>query len=134
MHKVKSKIFPSDGIVPKRRHFIASNKNISSIKIVVIVTFLTKTTQQVEDGVDVWVWSETRGAYWGSKNNQAILNLCSEGVQAALATAQCAWLKRGIAGVILNPDFPKDQCAEMLLRKMISEAMSCARGASLDTP
>ncbi|XP_053607296.1 maltase A3-like isoform X2 [Plodia interpunctella] len=90
---------------------------------------------QVEHGLHAWVWHEGRNAFYASSNNQAILNLCSFSVVADLATAQCSWLKRGVSGVLISPDYPRDQmCAEELFRKMFVEAISCARAANIDTP
>ncbi|XP_072937337.1 maltase A3-like [Epargyreus clarus] len=89
----------------------------------------------VDNEIHKWIWDDKRNAFWGSSNNEAILNLCSEGIMAALATAQCSWLKLGISGVLLNPDFPRDpNCGYKLLRKLAAEAISCARGVNLDTP
>ncbi|CAG9121804.1 unnamed protein product [Plutella xylostella] len=88
-----------------------------------------------EPGVPFWIWHEERKAYWASSNREAILNLCSEGLSAALATAQCAWLRRGFNGVLLTLDYLVDQtCAEKLVRKMAAEAMSCVRASNLETP
>ncbi|XP_031763767.2 neutral and basic amino acid transport protein rBAT-like [Galleria mellonella] len=90
---------------------------------------------QLENGVDTWTWHEDRGAHFGVSGKEALLNLCSEGVAAALAAALCAWLRRGISGVLLNPDFPMEQrCGEQLLRKMVVEALNCARSFNLNTP
>ncbi|XP_059058984.1 maltase A3-like [Achroia grisella] len=92
-------------------------------------------TPQLENGIDSWTWHEKRGAYFGKSGKEAILNLCSEGATAALAETQCAWVRRGIAGVLLNPDFPMEQrCGEQLLRKMVVAALNCARSSNIDTP
>lgn len=99
------------------------------------VTYIAVVVSQSETGIETWKWHETRKAYWGSSNNEALLNLCSESVTAALSAAQCAWLKRGVSGMLLSPDFPRDQrCGEQLLRKLVADAMSCARSSGLETP
>ncbi|KAI8427347.1 hypothetical protein MSG28_001922 [Choristoneura fumiferana] len=56
------------------------------------------------------------------------------GLSAAMASAQCAWLRRGVDGVVLNPDFRPQSCGLKLLRKLVAEAMSCSRGSNLETP
>ncbi|XP_075992835.1 maltase 1-like [Anticarsia gemmatalis] len=88
-----------------------------------------------EDGFDTWKWHEGRGAYWASTNNEALVNLCSESAAAALSNAQCSWLKRGVSGVLLNPDFLREQrCGEQLVKKLVADAMTCVRSAGLETP
>ncbi|KAI8427353.1 hypothetical protein MSG28_001922 [Choristoneura fumiferana] len=42
------------------------------------------------------------------------------GLSAAMASAQCAWLRRGVDGVVLNPDFRPQSCGLKLLRKLTS--------------
>ncbi|XP_026737756.1 uncharacterized protein LOC113500993 isoform X2 [Trichoplusia ni] len=88
-----------------------------------------------EEGIESWTWHETRKAYWASSSDEAILNLCSESLTATLSVSQCAWLKRGVSGVLLRLDFPRDQrCGEQLLRRLVADAMSCVRSAGLETP
>uniref|UniRef100_A0A2A4K7L6 alpha-glucosidase n=1 Tax=Heliothis virescens TaxID=7102 RepID=A0A2A4K7L6_HELVI len=88
-----------------------------------------------EQGIPTWTWHTTRNNYFANFNNEALVNFCCENVAEAFSAAQCAWLKRGIAGVLLNPDFPKDlACGEQLLKKLVADAMSCARSSNLDTP
>ncbi|XP_028158904.1 maltase A1-like [Ostrinia furnacalis] len=92
-------------------------------------------TPPVTNGVESWIWNEDRSAYFAAKDNEAVVNFCSEAVAAGLSAAQCAWLRRGFSGVLLNPDFPFNQkCGEKLLRKMTAEAMTCARSSALETP
>ncbi|KAJ8726011.1 hypothetical protein PYW07_000709 [Mythimna separata] len=82
-----------------------------------------------------WSWHAKREAYFGSSNSEAVVNLCCKNVAAALSEAQCAWLKRGVAGILLDPDFPRNQdCGLQLLKKLVTDAMSCARSSGLDTP
>ncbi|CAG9784742.1 unnamed protein product [Diatraea saccharalis] len=89
----------------------------------------------LQNGIDDWIWHENRAAYYGVRDNEAILNLCSEAVAAALASAQCAWLRRGFSGVLLNPDYEYDQnCAWKLVQKMAAEAIICARSSNLEIP
>ncbi|XP_061708040.1 maltase 1-like [Cydia pomonella] len=87
-----------------------------------------------EPGIDQWMYHEDRKAFFATRNNASILNLCSEGIASALASAQCAWLRRGVAGLVLNPDFREQACGLKVLRKMVAEAMTCARGSNLETP
>ncbi|XP_047041938.1 maltase A1-like [Helicoverpa zea] len=88
-----------------------------------------------ELGIQTWTYHATRNTFFGNVNNEAVINLCCESVAAAFSAAQCAWLKRGVAGVLLNPDFPRDlACGEQLLKKLVADAMSCARAGNLDTP
>lgn len=52
-----------------------------------------------------------------------------------LTDAQCTWLKRGVSGVLLKPDFPSNiECSEKLVKQMVVAAMSCARTANMDVP
>ncbi|XP_073941287.1 maltase A3-like [Choristoneura fumiferana] len=88
----------------------------------------------LEEGVDQWSYDDTRKAYFAVRGNESLLNLCSEGLSAAMASAQCAWLRRGVDGVVLNPDFRPQSCGLKLLRKLVAEAMSCSRGSNLETP
>ncbi|KAL4705284.1 hypothetical protein ACJJTC_018970 [Scirpophaga incertulas] len=89
----------------------------------------------VMDGIEAWVWNVDRSAYFATRKNEAILNLCSESVAAYLASAQCAWIRRGFLGILLNPDFVVDtRCGVKLLQKLVAEAISCARSSGLDTP
>lgn len=82
-----------------------------------------------------WTWNERRNAYWGGASNEALLNLCLSSVVAILSSAQCAWLRRGIDGVLINPDYLLDQkCGEDLLKKLAADSLSCRRGAGLDMP
>ncbi|CAB3231558.1 unnamed protein product [Arctia plantaginis] len=88
-----------------------------------------------EDGIDTWTYHEGRSAFWGSSNKEAVLNLCSDNVAAALSNAQCIWIKRGVSGVLLSPDFLKDkQCGAKMVKNLVANAMSCSRGAGLDMP
>ncbi|KAG6453001.1 maltase 1 [Manduca sexta] len=81
-----------------------------------------------------WVWHEPRSAYWKFVNGEALLDLCSEAIAGALSAAQCAWIRRGVNGLLLNPDFLDQKCGENLLKRLSSEAVSCARGAGMDIP
>ncbi|XP_021205606.2 maltase A3 [Bombyx mori] len=88
-----------------------------------------------EDKNVSWTWNERRNAYWGGASNEALLNLCLSSVVAILSSAQCAWLRRGIDGVLINPDYLLDQkCGEDLLKKLAADSLSCRRGAGLDMP
>ncbi|CAH2988411.1 unnamed protein product [Chilo suppressalis] len=89
----------------------------------------------LQNGVDDWIWHENRSAYFGMRGSEAILNFCSEALVAALSSTQCAWLRRGVSGVILKPDYVLDQtCAEKLLQKMVAETTICARSSNLESP
>ncbi|CAK1603628.1 unnamed protein product [Parnassius mnemosyne] len=82
-----------------------------------------------------WTWHGDRNAYYGASNNEALLNLCSENTAEALSEAQCIWLRRGVAGVLLRVNFDLDRnCSTKLLRKLKADAMSCVRGVNLETP
>nr|XP_034830188.1 maltase A3-like [Maniola hyperantus] len=89
-----------------------------------------------EEGVDQWIWHEARAAYHGvATNKEVLLNLCSDAVVAMFSDVQCSWLKRGLAGVLLHPDFVLDHnCGVQLVRKLTTAAMGCARNANMDAP
>ncbi|XP_045761799.1 maltase A3-like [Maniola jurtina] len=89
-----------------------------------------------EEGVDQWIWHEERAAYFGiTTNNEALLNLCSDALIAMFSDVQCSWLKRGLAGVVLNPDFVLDyNCGVQLVKKLTTAAVGCARNANMDPP
>lgn len=54
---------------------------------------------------------------------------------AALSLAQCGWLRRGLNGILLTPDFPEEpSCGEKLLKQLSADAANCARAAGLDVP
>ncbi|XP_046961160.1 maltase A3-like [Vanessa cardui] len=92
-------------------------------------------TPPEEVGINHWIWHDGRKAYYGSSRNEAVLNLCSESLAAMLSNCQCTWLKRGIAGVLLNPDFPSNhECGVQLVKKMMVSATSCSRANNLETP
>ncbi|CAH2105122.1 unnamed protein product [Euphydryas editha] len=86
------------------------------------------------DGIN-WIWHEQRKAYYGSLRKEVVLNLCSESLLAMLSDAQCIWLKRGVSGILLHPDFPLDhECGVQLVNKMTVAAMSCSRTANVEAP
>ncbi|CAH2269369.1 jg14074 [Pararge aegeria aegeria] len=88
-----------------------------------------------EEGVDKWIWHDGRAAYYGTANNEAILNLCSEAVIAMFSDVQCTWLKRGVVGVVVNPDYNIDyDCSVQLVKKMVIAAMGCARNTNMEPP
>ncbi|KAM3959102.1 maltase A3 [Aphomia sociella] len=90
---------------------------------------------QSENGIDSWTWHEGRGAHFGRSGKEVLLNLCSDGVAAALSSALCSWLRRGVSGVLLKPDFLTDKsCGEQLVRKIVTEAKSCAHSHHLEIP
>ncbi|XP_050361599.1 maltase A3-like [Nymphalis io] len=95
----------------------------------------TDETPAKEVGISNWIWHKERKAYYGSSRNEAILNLCSESLTAMLSNAQCAWLKRGIAGILINPDFPSNhECGVQLVKKMTIAATSCSRASNTEAP
>ncbi|XP_041968841.1 maltase 1-like isoform X2 [Aricia agestis] len=82
-----------------------------------------------------WVWHEQRQGYWAARDNSSLLNLCSARVAAALASAQCAWLRRGVNGLLYRPDFTRDvDCGVRLVSTLAADATRCARSANLDVP
>ncbi|XP_023954145.2 maltase 2-like [Bicyclus anynana] len=86
-------------------------------------------------GVDKWTWHEKRAAYYGSSKDEALVNLCSDAVGSMFADVQCAWLKRGVAGVVLSPDYFVDyDCSLRLVKKMVTAGMGCARNENMDPP
>lgn len=90
---------------------------------------------QVEAGVGSWQWHKGRSSYYGTINDEPLLNLCSEAVSAMFSDVQSTWLKRGVAGVVLNPDFGvDDDCGAQLVKKMIVAGMGCARNSNMDAP
>ncbi|CAG4991505.1 unnamed protein product [Colias eurytheme] len=89
----------------------------------------------LEDGIDAWIWNEERHGFWASKNNETILNLCSESLIEALKGAQCSWLQKGVSGFILTPDYYLDyECGIQIVKKMSTSAASCARAANMENP
>ncbi|XP_045485824.1 maltase 1 [Pieris rapae] len=86
------------------------------------------------DGVD-WVWNDIRNSYYASINNETLLNLCSDGVTEAFRRAQCIWLQRGFAGLVLSPDFTiNHECGVNFVQKMAVYARSCTRAANIEKP
>lgn len=86
-------------------------------------------------GVENWVWNEDRNLYWAARGNQAVLNLCSKGLTSSLAATQCAWLRRGLSGLLITPDYPIDEgCSEQLVLQLSSAALQCAKSSNLDMP
>ncbi|OWR49829.1 Maltase 1 [Danaus plexippus plexippus] len=82
-----------------------------------------------------WTWHEYRGAYYATVNKEAILNICSESVVAMLSEAMCEWLKRGAAGVLLNPDFLMNyECGQKLVKRIAKEAVACSGNQHYDLP
>ncbi|XP_068621438.1 maltase 1-like [Battus philenor] len=82
-----------------------------------------------------WTWSKERKAYYRVKNNEALLNLCSENTAAALSEVQCNWLKSGIDGVMLKIPYTEDfNCSIKMNRILYADALACARSANLKTP
>ncbi|GBP53200.1 Maltase A2 [Eumeta japonica] len=89
---------------------------------------------QAEEGV-AWKWHEERSAWWGGRQDEAVLNLCSSGVSAALSAAQCTWIGRGVSGLLISPDYPTEpSCGRRLLRQMVSGTNDCARASNVDLP
>ncbi|XP_045515019.1 maltase A3-like, partial [Pieris brassicae] len=86
------------------------------------------------DGVE-WLWNNIRNSYSASINNETQLNLCSDGVTEAFRRAQCVWLHRGFAGLVLSPDFTiNHECGVKFVQKMATNALSCTRAANNEKP
>lgn len=89
---------------------------------------------QVEKGIHAWIWDTNRNAFFASSNNETLLNLCSEGLIESLKATQCSWIKRGVSGFVINPDFMDNECGIQMVKKMSSAGANCARAANMNTP
>ncbi|XP_063838591.1 maltase A3-like [Ostrinia nubilalis] len=47
-------------------------------------------TPPVTNGVESWIWNEERSAYFAARDNEALVNFCSEAMAAGLSAAQNA--------------------------------------------
>ncbi|CAH2065757.1 unnamed protein product, partial [Iphiclides podalirius] len=142
-------IDPRYGDVDK---FVSLLKKASKLELKVVITLQLETisvasewfklsagrARGYEDMV-LWKEDETRARLatppHGAKNNEAVLNLCSENTAAALVEALCVWLKRGVAGAVLKVDHPPDLgCSAALVKSLAMDAVRCARSANLEVP